>query len=64
MGASPASQGFHKKLCLGMTGLQGVKQIEDDILVFGANQVEHNERLEAVLHRFEEKKNHIAGRKM
>ncbi len=34
IGASPSSQGFHKKLRLGLTGFQGVIQIEDNILVF------------------------------
>ena len=55
MGAGPASQEFHEKLRLGMIGLQGVIQIEDDILVYGATQEENDERLQAVLQRFHDK---------
>ena len=51
MGASPASQEFHIKFRMVLLDLQGVLQIEDDLLIYGRTQSEHNERLQAVLQR-------------
>ena len=55
MGCSPASEEFHEKLRIALTGLKGVIQIQDDILVHGKTQAEHDERLEALLKRLEER---------
>ena len=51
MGASPAIQEFHEKFRIALLDLQGVLQIEDDLLIYGRIQSEHNERLRAVLQR-------------
>ena len=53
MGAGPASQEFHEKFRLGLQGLQGVIQIEDDILVFGKTCTEHDKHLQEMLTRLE-----------
>ena len=55
MRAGPASQEFHEKFRLALSGLQGVLQIEDDLLVFGRSQQEHDVHLERVLQRLLEK---------
>ena len=55
MGASPASQEFHEKFRLALLGLDGVLQIEDDLLVYGSTQEEHDRRLGEVLERLLEK---------
>ena len=49
LGASPASQECHEKLRIALLDLQGVLQIEDDLLIYGRTQSQHNERLPAVL---------------
>ena len=51
MGAGPASQEFHERLRQDMVDLIGVEQIEDDLLVYGRDQHEHDIRLNAVLDR-------------
>ena len=51
MGASPASQEFHEKFRIALLDLQGVLQIEDDLLIYGRTQSERNERLRTVLQR-------------
>ena len=49
MGASPASQEFHDKFRIALLDVQGVLQIEDDLLIYRRTQSEHNERLRAEL---------------
>ena len=46
-----ASQEFHEKFRIALLDLQGVLQIEDDFLIYGRTQSEHNERLRAALQR-------------
>ena len=38
MGAGPASQEFHERFRRNLVGYAGVIQIEDDLLVYGADQ--------------------------
>lgn len=38
-----------------MEGLRGVRNISDDIIVFGENQLEHDKNLEAVFKRLSER---------
>ena len=54
MGASPASQEFHERLRQSITGLDGVVQIEDDLLIHGKTQEEHDTNLDALLDRLEQ----------
>ena len=51
MGASPASQELHEKFRIALLDFQGVLQIEDDLLIYGRTQSEHDKRLRAVLQR-------------
>ena len=53
MGAGPASQEFHERLRQSIVDLMGVEQIEDDLLVYGASQQEHDTHLNAVLDRLQ-----------
>ena len=54
MGGCPSSEEFHEKLRINLIGLEGVIQIQDDILVFGSSQQEHNRCLEVLLRHLEE----------
>ena len=49
MGARPASQEFHKHLRQSIVDLMGVRQIEDNLLVYGGRQQEHGTHLSALL---------------
>ena len=53
-GISSAPEHFQRRMSELLTGLQGVLCHMDDILVFGRDDTEHNQRLEAVLKRVEE----------
>ncbi len=53
MGSSPASSEAHRRIKKVVAGLDGVLQIKDDVLVHGAGE-EHDQRLRAVLERFQE----------
>ena len=53
MGSSPASSEAHRRIKKVVAGLPGVLQIKDDVLVHGVGE-EHDERLRAVLERFQE----------
>ena len=53
MGAALASQEFHECLRQSIVDLKGVTQIEDNLLVYGATQEEHDENLEALLTRLQ-----------
>lgn len=54
MGAGPASKEFHELLRQSILGLQGGIQIEDDLLVFGTTQKEHDNHLSALLKRLKQ----------
>ena len=51
MGAGLASQEFHERLRQSIAGLDGVLQIEDDLLVYGFRQTDHDLHLDALLER-------------
>ena len=53
-GISSAPEHFQRRMSELLTGLQGVLCHMDDVLVFGRDDAEHNQRLEAVLRRVEE----------
>ena len=53
-GISSAPEHFQRRMAELLTGLQGVLCQMDDILVFGKDQEEHDQRLAAVLNRIEE----------
>ena len=55
MGAGPASQEFHEQLRQAIVGIEGVIQIEDDLLVHGKGQDQHNSHLQKVLNRLQER---------
>ena len=49
MGAGPASQEFHERFRRNLVGYEGVLQIEDDLLVYGKDQNDHDTHLIAIL---------------
>ena len=50
-----AAEIFQNTISTALEGLEGVCNISDDIIVYGRNQKEHDERLEAVLERLQDK---------
>ena len=54
IGISAAPEFFQRQMSKILEGLEGVACMMDDILVFGRNEGEHNERLKRVLRRLEE----------
>ncbi|XP_046391596.1 uncharacterized protein K02A2.6-like [Ischnura elegans] len=55
MGLSSAGEHFQRRMSAALAGLKGVINVMDDILVFGATEKEHDERLQAVLQRLRER---------
>ena len=53
-GTSSASEIFQHTLQLSLQGINGVKNIADDIIIFGKDVKEHNENLNACLRRLKE----------
>ena len=53
-GISSAPEHFQRRMNELLTGLEGVLCHMDDVLIFGKDKNEHNERLDAVLRRVEE----------
>jgi hypothetical protein len=53
-GLSCAPEMFHKRVVETLAGIPGVLVYIDDILIWGATQSEHDERLQAVLQRLKE----------
>ena len=53
-GINTAAELFQKAIENVLLGLHGVKNISDDIIVFGKDQIEHDKHLEAVLKRLED----------
>ncbi|CAC5394863.1 unnamed protein product [Mytilus coruscus] len=54
-GVSSAAEFFQNTLSNALEGLDGVRNISDDIIVFGRNQDEHDKRLEKLFVRLKEK---------
>ena len=54
-GINSAAEIFQNAIQNALEGLEGVRNISDDIIVFGCNQQEHDQRLEATLKRLQEK---------
>lgn len=54
-GINSAAEIFQNTITTALEGLEGVRNISDDIIVYGRNQTEHDERLEAVLKRLKDK---------
>lgn len=54
-GISSAAEVFQNTLSTALEGLSGVRNISDDIIVFGENQLEHDKNLEAVFKRLSER---------
>lgn len=54
-GISSAAEVFQNTLSTALEGLQGVRNISDDIIVFGQNREEHDKNLEKVFKRLVEK---------
>ncbi|XP_045170892.2 uncharacterized protein K02A2.6-like [Mercenaria mercenaria] len=53
-GINSAAEIFQNALSTTLEGLDGVKNISDDIIVYARNQTEHDRRLEAVLKRLQQ----------
>ena len=53
-GISSAAEIFQNTLSTALEGLRGVRNISDDIIVFGQNQQEHDQNLEALFKRLNE----------
>ena len=53
LGICSAPELFQRRMSELLTGVQGTQCLMDDILVYGKNQVEHNQRLKAVLSHIE-----------
>ena len=54
-GISSAAEVFQNTLSTALEGLQGVRNISDDIIVFGQNREEHDKNLKKVFKRLAEK---------
>ena len=54
MGAGPASQEFHKIMRRQVAGIEGVIQIEDDLLVYGVDQAQYDKNLQHLMARLQE----------
>ncbi|CAC5390165.1 unnamed protein product [Mytilus coruscus] len=54
-GVTSAAEIFQNTLSTALEGLEGVRNISDDIIVFGASQDEHDTRLTALFQRINEK---------
>ena len=54
-GINSAAEIFQNTISSSLEGLEGVRNISDDIIVYGRNQHEHDERLEAVLKRLQDR---------
>ena len=52
-GIASAPEHFQKQMSKILAGLEGVLCLIDDVLVYGKDQKEHDERLKAVLERLE-----------
>ena len=54
-GINSAAEIFQNTKTAALEGLKGVRNISDDIIVYGRNQIGHDEWLEAVLKRLKDK---------
>ncbi|TKS65153.1 Retrovirus-related Pol polyprotein from transposon 17.6 [Collichthys lucidus] len=53
-GISSAAEVFQNAICQTLQGLSGVKNLSDDIIVYGASQTEHDNNLQALFQRLSE----------
>lgn len=53
-GISSAAEVFQNAICQALHGLRGVKNLSDDIIVYGASQTEHDDNLRALFKRLKE----------
>ena len=53
-GVSSAAEVFQNAICQALHGLRGVKNLSDDIIIYGASQSEHDENLRALFQRLKE----------
>lgn len=53
-GISSAAEVFQNAICQTLQGLSGVKNLSDDIIVYGASQTEHDNNLRALFQRLSE----------
>ena len=49
MEAGPANQEFHERMCHQIAGIKRVIQIEDDLLVYGVDQAQHDKNLQCLM---------------
>ena len=54
-GISSAPEAYQSIIQQSLHGCPGVRNISDDIIVYGKNQAEHDQNLEAVLQRIKDK---------
>ena len=54
-GINSAAEIFQNTLCTALEGLSGVRNISDDIIVYGCTQEAHDKRLAATISRLQEK---------
>ena len=52
-GFANAAESYHKYIELSLEGLDGVRNISDDLIVHGSNQEEHDKRLRCVFERLQ-----------
>ena len=54
-GISSAAEVFQNAICQTLQGIKGVKNLSDDIIIYGRTQTEHDDSLKAVFQRLKER---------